>query len=245
MPPKKFAIKGTIVPSDYQELYDWIGWEATSPAKIEAFLEEAKGADIILEVNSPGGYVFAGMEIYNRLKMYSGKITAVVLSIAASAASLIICAADTVQMSPVSQLMIHRTHSLTEGDKNDMYKTADDLAKLDESIANAYVDKTGLSKDEVLKLMDVTTWMGAEEAKEKNFADEILFQQEEQPAAAAYGTDMANGASCSAAIMLTSEQIARMREAMMAKQTVNKQQETAALNLLMQKYNYLSLKGEN
>ncbi len=245
MPPKKFAIKGTIVPSDYQELYDWIGWEATSPAKIEAFLEEAKGADIILEVNSPGGYVFAGMEIYNRLKMYSGKITAVVLSIAASAASLIICAADTVQMSPVSQLMIHRTHSWTEGDKNDMYKTADDLAKLDESIANAYVDKTGLSKDEVLKLMDVTTWMGAEEAKEKNFADEILFQQEEQPAAAAYGIDMANGASCSAAIMLTSEQIARMREAMMAKQTVNKQQETAALNLLMQKYNYLSLKGEN
>ena len=153
MPPKKFAIKGTIVPSDYQELYDWIGWEATSPAKIEAFLEEAKGADIILEVNSPGGYVFAGMEIYNRLKMYSGKITAVVLSIAASAASLIICAADTVQMSPVSQLMIHRTHSWTEGDKNDMYKTADDLAKLDESIANAYVDKTGLSKDEVLKLI--------------------------------------------------------------------------------------------
>ena len=245
MPPKKFAIKGTIVPSDYQELYDWVGWEATSPAKIEAFLEEAKGADIILEVNSPGGYVFAGMEIYNRLKMYSGKITAVVLSIAASAASLIICAADTVQMSPVSQLMIHRTHSWTEGDKNDMYKTADDLAKLDESIANAYVDKTGLSKDEVLKLMDVTTWMGAEEAKEKNFADEILFQQEEQPAAAAYGKDMASGASCSAAIMLTSEQIARMREAMMAKQTVNKQQETAALNLLMQKYNYLSLKGEN
>ena len=245
MPPKKFAIKGTIVPSDYQELYDWIGWEATSPAKIEAFLEEAKGADIILEVNSPGGYVFAGMEIYNRLKMYSGKITAVVLSIAASAASLIICAADTVQMSPVSQLMIHRTHSWTEGDKNDMYKTADDLAKLDESIANAYVDKTGLSKDEVLKLMDVTTWMGAEEAKEKNFADEILFQQEEQPAAAAHGVDMASGASCSAAIMLTSEQIARMREAMMAKQTVNKQQETAALNLLMQKYNYLSLKGEN
>ena len=245
MPPKKFAIKGTIVPSDYQELYDWIGWEATSPAKIEAFLEEAKGADIILEVNSPGGYVFAGMEIYNRLKMYSGKITAVVLSIAASAASLILCAADTVQMSPVSQLMIHRTHSLTEGDKNDMYKTADDLAKLDESIANAYVDKTGLSKDEVLKLMDVTTWMGAEEAKEKNFADEILFQQEEQQAAAAYGIDMANGVSCSAAIMLTSEQIARMREAMMAKQTVNKQQETAALNLLMQKYNYLSLKGEN
>jgi hypothetical protein len=48
-----------------------------------------------------------------------------------------------------------------------MYKTADDLAKLDESIANAYIDKTGMGREEVLKMMDVTTWLGAEEAKEK------------------------------------------------------------------------------
>lgn len=232
--PKKIAIKGTIIPSDYQGIYDWIGWEATSPAKVEAFLEEAGGEDIELEVNSPGGYVFAGMEIYNRLKMYSGNVTAIVMSIAASAASLIICAADTVRMSPVSQLMIHRAHSWTEGDANDMYKTADDLAKLDESIANAYIDKTGMGREEVLKMMDVTTWLGAEEAKTYNFADEILFQQAEQPALASCG-----------AVMLTSDQITRMKEAMMAEETVKEQQEAAALNLLRQKLNYLELKGVN
>ena len=230
--PKKLKIKGTIVPSDYQHVYDWIGWEATSPAQVEAFLEEAGGEDIELEVNSPGGYVFAGMEIYNRLKMYSGNVTATVMSIAASAASLIICAADTVRMSPVSQLMIHRAHSRTEGDANDMYKTADDLAKLDESIANAYIDKTGMGRDEVLKMMDVTTWLGAEEAKEKKFADEILFQQEEQPAAAAGG-----------AVMLTTGQIAMLAEAMKARNTVDEQQKTAALDLLRQKYNYLTLRN--
>lgn len=234
--PKKFAIKGTIIPTNYQDVYDWFGMEGTSPGKLAAFLEEANGEDIILEVNSPGGYVFAGMEIYNRLKMYTGKITAVVMSIAASAASLIICAADTVQMCPVSQLMIHRAHSWTEGDKNDIYKTAEDLEKLDDTIANAYVDKTKLAKNDVLKLMDVTTWLGPEEAKEKNFADEILFApgQEEQPAMAAGG-----------AIMLTSAQVAQLAEAMRAEKTVNQQQKTAALNLLRQKYNYLSLKGEN
>ena len=161
-------------------------------------MDEAGGDDVILEVNSPGGYVFAGMEMYNRLKMYSGKITAVVMSIAASAASLITCAADTVQMCPVSQLM------------------------------------TGMEKAEILKLMDVTTWLGPEEAKEKNFADEILFAQEEQPAMAAAGV-----------IMLTSAQVAQLAEAMRAEKTVNRQQKTAALNLLRQKYNYLSLKGEN
>ena len=231
---KKIAIKGTIVPSDYQEIYDWFGMEATSPAMVEAMLEEANGEDVELEVNSPGGYVFAGMEIYNRLKMYSWKVTASIMSIAASAASLIICAADTVQMSPVSQIMIHRAHSWTEGDKNDLYKTAEDLEKLDVSIANAYMDKTGMSLEKVLKLMDATTWLGAKEAVEMKFADTLLFQQEEQPAMAAGD-----------AIMLTSDQIARMKEAIMAKKIVKEQQEAAALNLLRQKLNYLELKGEN
>lgn len=232
--PKKIEIKGTIIPTNYQEIYDWFGMEGTSPGKLAALLDEAGGDDVILEVNSPGGYVFAGMEMYNRLKMYSGKITAVVMSIAASAASLITCAADKVQMCPVSQLMIHRAHSWAEGDKNEIYKTAEDLAKLDDAIANAYVYKTGMEKAEILKLMDVTTWLGPEEAKEKNFADEILFAQEEQPAMAAAGV-----------IMLTSAQVAQLAEAMRAEKTVNQQQKTAALNLLRQKYNYLSLKGEN
>ena len=232
--PKKIAIKGTIIPSDYQEIYDFFGLEGTSPAKVEAILEDANGEDIELEVNSPGGYVFAGMEIYNRLKMYSGKVTASIMSIAASAASLIICAADTVQMSPVSQIMIHRTHSWTEGDKNDLYKTAEDLEKLDVSIANAYMDKTGMSLEKVLKLMDATTWLGAKEAVEMKFADALLFQQEEQPAMAAGD-----------AIMLTSDQIARMKEAILAKKIVKAQQETAALDLLRQKLNYLKLKGED
>lgn len=234
--PKKFAIKGTIIPTNYQDVYDYYGMEGTSPGKLAAFLEEANGEDIILEVNSPGGYVFAGMEIYNRLKMYTGTITAIVMSIAASAASLIICAADTVQMCPVSQLMIHRAHSWTEGDKNDIYKTAEDLEKLDDTIANAYVDKTKMAKSDVLKLMDVTTWLGPEEAKEKNFADEILFAPGpgEQPAMATVG-----------AIMLTSAQVAQLAAAMRAEKTVNQQRKTAALNLLRQEYNFLNLKGED
>ena len=232
--PKKFAIKGTIIPTDYQKIYDWLGFEGTSPGKLAAFLDEAGGEDILLEINSPGGYVFAGMEIYNRLKMYSGMVTAVVMSIAASAASVIICAADTVQMCPVSQLMIHRAHSWAEGDKNQIYKTAEDLEKLDDAIANAYTEKTGMGKDEVLKMMDVTTWLNPEEAKEKNFVDEILFQQEEQPAAAADG-----------AIMLTAAQVAKLTAKMNAEITANEQRNAAALDLLRQKYNYLILKGGN
>lgn len=231
--PKKFAIKGTIIPTEYQRVYDYYGFEGTSPGKLAAFLDEANGEDVTLEVNSPGGYVFAGMEMYNRIKMYPGTVTAVIMSIAASAASIITCAANTVQMCPVAQMMIHRTHSWTEGDKNDMYKTADDLAKLDETIANAYTEKTGMNKEDVLKLMDVTTWLGPEEAKAKNFVDEILFQQEEQPAAAAGG-----------ALMLTAAQVAKLAAKMDAEIKANEQQNAAALDLLRQKYNYLILKEE-
>ena len=230
--PKKMAIKGTIIPTDYQRIYDAYNITATSPGMVETFLSEANGEDVELEVNSPGGYVFAGFEIYNRLKMYPGKVTATIIGVAASAASLVICAADTVRMSPVSQLMIHRAHSWTEGDANDMYKTADDLKKLDESVANAYMIKTGMSHDEVIQIMDVTTWLGAEEAKNRKFVDEILFQQEEQPAAAVDVT-----------IMFTQSQISALREALQAKETVEKQQKTAALDLLRQKHNYLILKN--
>lgn len=232
--PKKFAIKGTIIPTDYQKIYDWLGFAGTSPGKLAAFLDEAGGEDVLLEVNSPGGFVFAGMEMYNCLKMYSGHITAVIMGIAASAASIITCAADTVQMCSVSQMMIHRTHSWAEGDKNEIYKTAEDLAKLDDTIANAYTEKTGMSKAEVLKMMDVTTWLGPEEAKAKKFADEILFLQEEQPAAAADG-----------AVMLTVAQVANLTAKMNAEIKAKEQQETAALDLLRQKYNYLTMKGEN
>ncbi len=234
MMPKKIAIKGTIIPTDFQEAYEWMGFEATSPGQLETFLADANGEDVELEINSPGGYVFAGMEIYNRLMMYPGKVTATVMSIAASAASLITCAAKTVRMSPVSQLMIHRAHSWTEGDKNDMYKTAEDLAKLDDSIANAYIAKTGMSRDQVLHLMDVTTWLGAKDALNMHFADEILkFKQDEQPAAA-----------IGSAVMLTHEQVAKMMEAIRAKEAVKKQQETAALELLRQRNINLMLKGE-
>lgn len=231
--PKKFAIKGTIIPTEYQRIYDYYGFEGTSPGKLAAFLEEAGNEEVVLEINSPGGYVYAGMEMYNRLKLHSAKVTALVLSIAASAASVICCAAAEVQMMPVSQMMIHRAHSWAVGDKNDIYKTAEDLEKLDDTIANAYVDKTKLSKDKITALMDVTTWMGPEEAKKLGFADTILFREEEQPAMA-----------CDGVVMLSKAQILKLKERMDAEIQANEQQNSAALDLLRQKYNYLNLKGE-
>jgi hypothetical protein len=87
--------------------------------------------------------------------------------------------------------------------------------------------------------------MGAEEAKARNFADEILFQLADQPAAAVTGVDMSAVTDTTVVVMLTTTQAVKMKEALKAEKTVKAQQETAALNLLRQKLNYLELKGVN
>jgi ATP-dependent Clp protease protease subunit len=187
MPPKNLLINGTIVPTDYQEVYNWIGQEATSPGKVRAFLEKAKNADITVDINSPGGMVYAGFEIYNLLKDYPGKVTARVMSLAASAASMIMCAADHVQISPLAQIMIHNVQCQGTGDYRDFQKTAEELKQLNKVSVQCYIQKTGKTEEELLKLMDNTTFMSAQEAVKNGFADEIMYQdkQDQLPKVAA------------------------------------------------------------
>ena len=82
-------IKGEIINSNNQWIYDWLGMEATSPKKISDALRDAGGEDVEIHINSPGGDVFAGSEIYTLLRGYSGKVKIKILGIAASAASVI------------------------------------------------------------------------------------------------------------------------------------------------------------
>jgi len=97
---------------------------------------------------------------------------------AASAASVIAMAFDTLEMSPTSQLMIHNAATIAFGNKNDMKDTSKFLNQIDKSIANAYIVKTGLSQDKLLDMMNKETWMTAQEALENKFIDKIMFTDE-------------------------------------------------------------------
>ena len=130
--------------------------------------------DITVWINSPGGDCVAAAQIYNMLSAYNGKVTVKIDGIAASAASVIAMAGDTVLVSPVSMLMIHNPATVAFGDHAEMQKAIDMLSEVKESIINAYVLKTGLSRARLSHLMDAETWMDANKAVELGFADGII-----------------------------------------------------------------------
>ena len=123
----------------------------------------------------------AAAQIYNMLSNYKDRVTVKIDGIAASAASVIAVAGDTVLVSPVSMLMIHNPATMAWGDHAEMKKAMDMLSEVKESIINAYVLKTGLSRPKLSHLMDAETWMDANKAVELGFADDIMARAKAEP----------------------------------------------------------------
>jgi ATP-dependent protease ClpP protease subunit len=176
--PRRIDVKGVIVANDDQWIYDWFGIESTSPAQVMQAIEEANGDDLEVYINSPGGDVYTGSEIYTALKEYRGNVTVKITGIAASAASIIAMAGKKVMISPTAQIMIHNVSSVSIGDYRAHAHESDVLKNWNKSIANAYRLKSGLSESELLKLMNQETWLTAQEALDKGFVDEIMFDEE-------------------------------------------------------------------
>lgn len=170
-------IKGEIINSNNQWIYDWLGMEATSPKKISDALRDAGGEDVEIHINSPGGDVFAGSEIYTLLRGYSGKVKIKILGIAASAASVIAQAGES-EISPTGMFMIHNVKTWSSGDYRDMEYTAEALKAANESIINAYMAKTGMTQEELQGLMDRETYMAAAQAVEYGFVDKVMFAEQ-------------------------------------------------------------------
>jgi ATP-dependent Clp protease, protease subunit len=178
----KIKISGVIIPNDYQEIYDWIGWDATSPRKVESLLNDMQG-DVTVEINSGGGSVYAGSEIYTMLKSHEGNVTIKVTGLAASAASVIAMAGNKTLMSPTAQLMIHNATISTHGDYREMDHTSDFLKNVNQSIVNAYKLKSGLADEDLKEMMDKETWFTAQQALENKLIDEVMFENQMQVAA--------------------------------------------------------------
>lgn len=168
------GVRGTIVANDDKWIYDWFGYEATSPQDIASQLEKANGEDVTFIVNSGGGDVFAGNEISYLISQYKGKTTADIVGIAASIATVICCGADKVRATAGAQYMIHNVSGGARGDYHAMDKASEILVNANRTISNTYRLKTGMSEKELLALMDKETWLDAVKAKEYGFVDEII-----------------------------------------------------------------------
>lgn len=153
----------------------------------EAFVKEVaaiKASTIHLRVNSPGGSVFGGRAMETALRGHSAKVVAHVDGVAASAASIVIMGADSIEMSPGAFIMIHKAWSIGIGNADDMLHLAGLLEKVDNTLAATYVARTGLEPERIASMMTEETWIEAAEAVELGFADTV--QEGRSKAAAAW-----------------------------------------------------------
>lgn len=174
----ELRIEGDIVSDDDSWLYEWLGEAHSSPNSFRTALNEFKGKDITVWIDSYGGDVFAAAGIYNALKEHNGKITVKIDGKAMSAASVIAMAGDEILMSPMAIMMIHNPLTSVYGDMRTMRKTAEVLDTVKDAILNAYTNKTKKDVSQISAMMDDETWMSANVAVKEGFADGVLYYEE-------------------------------------------------------------------
>ncbi len=148
----------------------WEGEENVSPNSLKKALEEAGGEDVRIDINSPGGDVYAGFEMYNLIKNYSGHTETRVVALAASMGSIIALAGDSMTAESTAVYMIHNPWCCACGDYREVTETATWLKRIADHSASLYTKKTGIEMSEIREMMDSETWLFGEELKTFGFS---------------------------------------------------------------------------
>lgn len=190
------------------------------------------GDEIEIDINSPGGVIDAGTEIYTLLREASGRLSIKlrVVGQACSAASIIAMAAYC-EMAPTALMMVHCVSSGVRGNHRAMEHMSEVLRTADEALCTAYMHKAGMSKEEALDMMEYETWLTASQAKEKGLIDAVMFEEEEKK-------PLVNGLL----FELPSEEMMEKAKKMMREDDGEAPGDISFL--LQQKINFLNLKGE-
>jgi ATP-dependent Clp protease protease subunit len=157
-----------VIGADY-----WTGGGVTLK-RVDAALRSIGAQDVEVHINSPGGDMFEGIAIYNRLLEHPAKVSVKVFGLAASAASIIAMAGAERLVAPAAFLMIHNCWVLAAGNRHDMAEVAQFLEPFDAAMAGVYADTSGSKLADCAKWMDAETWMGGAMAQERGFATGTL-----------------------------------------------------------------------
>lgn len=172
---KRIDIKGAIIPNDYKWYYDYLEMDSTTPKDVYNLLGTASNEPLEVYINSPGGVIDVGSEIYTMLRAHQGNVNMYIVGEACSAASIIAMARHC-EMAPTALMMVHCVSTGAQGNHSDFEKTAEVLRTADDALANAYVIKAGMSKEEALTMMENETWLTANQALERGLIDGIMFE---------------------------------------------------------------------
>ena len=169
----KFQAAAAEGKSQTVSIHDDIGGWGVSAKMFLDELRKVTTPEVNVEINSPGGDVFAGLAIYNGLRNSGKKVNVKVLGIAASAASLVAMAGDTIEMPENTFMMIHNPWTFAAGDAEDLREQADLLDKIGDSLTSTYARRTGKSAEEIQTLLAAETWFTAQEAVDAGFATAV------------------------------------------------------------------------
>lgn len=188
-PSKAFEIRAKGPTKAEIIIYDVIGfdWWTGGGVTAKSFSDELKNIDasvneIDVRINSPGGDVFDGIAIYNRLKQVKAKKTVYIDGLAASIASIIALAGDEIIMGEGALYMIHLPWTMAMGNRMELDNTIQRLADVEEQLINIYYARTKIDKNEIRKMLEDETWLDADQAREKGFVDKTM--EESMPIAA-------------------------------------------------------------
>lgn len=173
----RYSLNGVISSDEDALIYRWFGLQAVSPADIrQALSGNPAGEPFVLEINSGGGSVYAGFEMFSLLAGAPCETRAEVQSIAGSAASVVLMGADTAAVSPVGQVMIHLPSCCTEGNQIVHRESEQMLDAVTDSIIAAYRRKCrGKTSAEALRrMMENETFLTAQQALDAGLIDEII-----------------------------------------------------------------------
>ena len=164
----KFNMKDTAKP--VLSIYDEIGFWGVQASDFRAQLGAITAKEVTVEINSPGGDLFAGVAMYNMLKAAGKTVNVKVMGVAASAASLVAMAGDTIEMPKNTFMMVHNPMGVSMGNADDMRETAELLDRLGASMVQTYAARTGQPENAIAEMLAVDTWMTADEALAAGFA---------------------------------------------------------------------------
>lgn len=225
---KRIDIRGVMIPNDYKFFYDFFKMDSTCPNDVKKVLDTAQlGDEIEVYINSGGGVIDVGSEIYAMLRSCEN-VKIYITGEACSAAS-IVAMAGYCEMAPTALMMVHCVSTGARGNHSTMEHTAEVLRTADEALCAAYVTKAGMSKEEALQMMEKETWLTAEQAKEWKLVDSVMFEEKEEKNFMVAGNFE----------LPSEERMNQIREIM--GQTEEKE---PSVFLLQQKLNFLKMKGE-
>ena len=172
-------VRGAMVPNNYKWYYNFWGEDCTCPRDIQKVIDAAvDGDEIEVYINSPGGVIDVGSEIYTLLHNFKN-VKIYITGEACSAAS-IVAMAGYCEMSPTALMMVHCVSSGVRGNHSDMEHMAETLRTADRALCTAYTAKTGMSEEEALEMMEHETWLTAQQAKERGLVDAVMFEEKKE-----------------------------------------------------------------